>query len=118
MKFTCNHSGPGDVMTAWALPLTDKAKIYATFFCEWREWREQNLPAFRRTWQLAWELRKRNPPEGDREILKLLRGDQVPLLPARPPETTAPSARDLKQEIDRTQKLNEEKKKRFTQSMK
>ena len=118
MKFTCNHSGPGDVMTAWALPPTDKAKIYATFFCEWREWREQNLPAFRRTWQLAWELRKRNPPEGDREILKLLRGDQVPLLPARPPETTAPSARDLKQEIDRTQKLNEEKKKRFTQSMK
>jgi hypothetical protein len=53
-KFTCNHTD-AEVMTAWSLPPTDKARILATFFWEYRQWTEIELQAGFNQWLLAWQ---------------------------------------------------------------
>jgi len=58
-KFTCNHSQPGDVITAWALAPSHKARILATFACECVEWEELKGPMYREEWLKPWEVHKR-----------------------------------------------------------
>jgi hypothetical protein len=57
-KFTCNHSQPGDVLTAWALAPSHKARILATFACECVEWEELKWAVYRDTWLIPWEVHK------------------------------------------------------------
>jgi hypothetical protein len=54
-RFECNHSQDRDVMTAWALGPMDKARVVATFFCEYIMWKQIVLPYYRDTWLKPWE---------------------------------------------------------------
>jgi hypothetical protein len=62
--FECNHSTERDVMTAWALAPSDKARVTATFWCEYQQWRELQRDSYR-CWLAAWDyfkdLRKDEP---------------------------------------------------------
>jgi hypothetical protein len=53
--FLCNHSNDRDVMTAWALSPGDKARVMATFFCEYQKWRKEQSDENVQEW-----LRARN----------------------------------------------------------
>jgi hypothetical protein len=48
--FMCNHSGDKDVMTAWALSPDDKARVMATFFCEFQKWKADQSEAVVAKW--------------------------------------------------------------------
>jgi hypothetical protein len=52
--FVCNHDRDDDVMTAWALPPSNKVKILATFFCEYRQWTELEQPDLQEQWLPSW----------------------------------------------------------------
>jgi hypothetical protein len=59
--FVCNHSGRGDVLTTWTLAPEDKAKIMATFLCEYYQWSEIELHTTFRDWLKAWEGQRKQP---------------------------------------------------------
>jgi hypothetical protein len=61
--FQCNHTDY-EVMTAWALPPSEKAKILATFFFEHRQWTDIDLPVDFPDWLAAWELQRKSKEEG------------------------------------------------------
>ncbi len=58
VKFTCNHASDRDVTTTWSLGARDKARIQATFFFEYRDWRRYALPRLR-----AWSANRQIAPE-------------------------------------------------------
>jgi hypothetical protein len=58
LTFTCNHSRPGDVLTAWALAPTHTARILATFACECVEWEQLERPDYLTQWLGPWEVHK------------------------------------------------------------
>jgi hypothetical protein len=127
LTFVCNHSTDDDVMTAWALPPSDKAKIFATFYCELREWQEVKQPWFRRTWQRAWEFRKDHPPAAEQladDAVQWYLGSDAPLDPAPwkkpdlPADTPAPSGGGVKPVVPALPDLEREKRRLFQQSKK
>jgi hypothetical protein len=56
--FTCNHSRPDDVLTAWALAPAQKARVLATFACECVEWEQLERPLTFKPWLIEWEKAK------------------------------------------------------------
>jgi hypothetical protein len=61
--FQCNHTDY-EVMTAWALPPSEKAKILATFFWEHRSWKDIDLEVDFPDWLAAWEKQRESKYEG------------------------------------------------------
>jgi hypothetical protein len=120
LKFVCNHSTQDDVMTAWALAPHDKAKIYATFFCELREWQEIKMPWFQKTWQWAWEFRKDHPTTEERDMDRRFQGLRPPGFVGRkkpnlPQDTPAPSGGKATPQLDTAIPLDGMKKIMFSQ---
>jgi hypothetical protein len=76
--FECNHSTERDVMTAWALAPSDKARVTATFWCEYQQWRRLQRDRYR-CWLAAWEYFKRlreDQPLDLRQLLHLEAGQR------------------------------------------
>jgi hypothetical protein len=55
LPFQCNHVGNEDVPTTWTLAPDEKAKILATFSCEYIQWSEMEVNGVFREWLSAWE---------------------------------------------------------------
>ena len=105
-------------MTASALPPLDKAKIYATFFCELREWQQVKQPWFRKRWLWAWEYRKANPPpeaENTDWLLNVNPDPEGPPMmafrrrPALPADTATPQQGNVAPQLDMAQSLDSAK---------
>jgi len=124
LTFVCNHSADDNVMTAWALPPADKAKIFATFYCELREWQEVKQPWFRRKWQWAWEFRKDHPPKAEQDadaVVKWFQGPNAPEPPPRkqpdlPADASSPAQTNVKPQVPELPDLEREKRRLFQQA--